>query len=120
MRPILLVEDDAVLARGVATVLELDGFPVKIADRGRTVVGLVASYDPIAVVIDMKLPDIDGLVAAGAVRASWPNLPIILITGRDVTDATIAATAAELNVIMLQKPFAIDELKHLLSLPARR
>ena len=103
MTRVLLVEDDKILAEAVAVLLELEGFAVNVLGRGREVVGMVAREQPDALVIDVSLPDVDGVIVAQAVRNAWPKLPIIFITGHDVVD-----TPHNSKTLMLQKPFDIE------------
>ena len=110
MPRVLLVEDDETLAFGIATLLQLEGFAVNVLAEGRGVVGMVAHAQPDALVIDVSLPDIDGVVVADAVRKGWPKLPIIFITGHDVTGDEVRRRPRDARTVMLQKPFDIEQL----------
>jgi len=89
--------------------LEQGGFEVDVVDSGRPVIGLIACRHPDAVVLDLSLPDIDGVVVAGAVRNAWPTMPIILATGHD-PNGPLLETLSRLGVSVLRKPYEITAL----------
>ena len=80
------------------------------AELENGIVGMVAHAHPDALVIDVSLPDIDGVIVADAVRKGWPKLPIILITGHDVTGDEARRRPRDARTVMLQKPFDIEQL----------
>jgi len=110
---LLLVEDDEAVAEGLAMILSLEGFRVQTLTRGRPVLGLVSYMEPALVIMDVTLPDIDGVTVARELRRTSLTLPIILMTGHDVT--RIAENlGGEKRIYMLQKPFDIPELVDLI------
>jgi len=106
---LLLVEDDEAVAEGLALILSLEGFRVQTLTRGRPVHRIVSYREPELVIMDVTLPDIDGVTVARELRRNRLGLPIILMTGHDVTP--IAENLRdEKNIYLLQKPFDMRDL----------
>src|SRR3954447_1780131 len=108
-RRLLLVEDDELVAGGVASLLELEGFLVHVISRGLAVVDAIKSFKPDAVILDVTLPDIDGVEVFRRLRRIWPDLPVVFSTGHGAG----MVAAAELKggaVEMLRKPYEIADL----------
>lgn len=106
---VLLVEDDEALAEVVATLLRDEGVAVEVQGDGRRVVGMVAHRLPDVVVLDVSLRTADGTVVARALRAAWPELPIIFATGSVHVD-DMRARWGDQRTSVLQKPFEIETL----------
>ncbi|MBV9496162.1 MAG: PAS domain S-box protein [Acidobacteria bacterium] len=109
VRKILLVEDDEIVAAGLAAILELDGIEVKVVAQGSEVVAAIQADQPDAVVLDRGLPDMDGADVARTIVKRWPDLPLVLATGhggrRDIEDLLDIP-----SVGYLLKPFTADAL----------
>lgn len=80
---VLIVEDDEVIADAVAETLDGAGFRALVAATGADALTLEAHEHPALVVLDLGLPDIDGLDLCRRLRASDPARPIIIVTARD-------------------------------------
>ncbi|HEV7765607.1 MAG TPA: response regulator [Thermoanaerobaculia bacterium] len=104
---VLLVEDDADVARATAAGLELAGFAIEIVSTGAAVVGGIETFRPDAVILDIGLPDESGFDVYDRVVARWPELPVIFASGH-VVDTQRAATFG--NSVTLTKPYRIAEL----------
>ena len=106
--PILVVEDDPRLRRLIRRVLELAGFAVETAADGWQALALASHRRPAAVVLDLKLPRLDGEdVADGLEMLYEAGVPIVVVSGApDVAEQAqrLGATA------WLRKPFASSEL----------
>ena len=88
---VLLIDDERDLLDGLKKVLERKGFQVRTAFSGRNGLSLLADALPEVVVVDLRMPDMDGLEVVEAVRQRDPELPVILITGSlPVMDAVTA------------------------------
>jgi|ERR1051326_1091829 CheY-like chemotaxis protein len=106
---VLLVEDDEVLAKGVSTLLEMEGAHVDVVLDGRQTVGMVAHAHPDVVVLDLRLKDVDGMVVARALRDAWPELPIIFATGNAQRE-DLRRIVQDPKTRVLQKPYSIEIL----------
>ncbi len=104
---LLLVEDDASLRSALAFDLETDGFVVHAYARAMSVLVDVVEAD--CMVVDMRLPDIDGLTLIGRLRARGVRAPAILITTNP--DSRTRRTASAMQVDIVEKPLISLELR---------
>ena len=107
-RPILVVDDDAKIVRLVRTYLEREGYAVIEAADGRTALDLIGRADPALVVLDLMLPEIDGLSVVRAVRRRT-DTPIVILSARGTTADRIAGLGIGADDY-LPKPFSPAEL----------
>ncbi|MCP3429149.1 response regulator [Opacimonas viscosa] len=106
---ILLVEDELELARGIQTSLRLGHYAVSHIVQGKEAILAAESGDCDLMVLDLGLPDMDGLEVLKVIRAKKIALPIIILTARDNVDDKIKGLDAGADDY-LAKPFAVDEL----------
>ena len=111
---LLLVEDNAVVAECIRHALAEEQFDVRVVDAGRRVIGEILHRRPDAVILDLTLPDLDGVVVAELVRRDWPDLPIIFTSGHP-EPASLAALLRHPHTAFLQKPFEIETLVRAIS-----
>jgi DNA-binding response OmpR family regulator len=106
---VLLIEDNARLAGFLGAGLRKSGFTVDhVGTAGDAEAGLRAvDYD--AVILDLGLPDGDGLVLLDAIRSSRNSVPVLILTARDCVDDRVKGLNAGADDYML-KPFALEEL----------
>jgi len=109
LRRILLVEDDDLVSAGLTALLEMEGMAVLVISRGRHVVEAVESFEPDAVILDLTLPDIDGVEVFRGLRRLWPHLPVVFSTGHGGS-AELATELSGAHVELLRKPYEIGEL----------
>jgi DNA-binding response OmpR family regulator len=107
-RPILVVDDDAKIVRLVRTYLERAGYRVVEAADGRSALAAIALEAPALVVLDVMLPEVDGLAVLKAVRRT-DQTPVIILSARGLTDDRITGLAAGADDY-LPKPFSPAEL----------
>lgn len=107
-RPILVVDDDAKIVRLVRTYLERAGHRVVEASDGRAALAAIALEMPALVVLDVMLPEVDGLAVLRAVRRT-DQTPVIILSARGLVDDRIAGLAAGADDY-LPKPFSPAEL----------
>ncbi|HEY3542159.1 MAG TPA: diguanylate cyclase [Gaiellaceae bacterium] len=105
----LVAEDDPAFRELVRTVLEGAGVEVEEARSGREARARVAGGPPDVVVLDLGLPDEDGLTLCRDLKSVWPSLPVAILTGREATAAEGAAVSAGADAF-LRKPFGPLEL----------
>ncbi len=118
MTRVLVVDDDAALARALRINLRARGYDVDVAGTGADALRLAARHPPDAVVLDLGLPDLDGSeVIAGL--AGWSTAPIIVLSARDAQADKVAALDAG-AVDFVTKPFGMDELLARLRAALRR
>jgi DNA-binding response OmpR family regulator len=106
---LLLVEDDDLVSAGLTTLLELEGFTVLTIDRGLAVVEAIKSFKPHVVILDLTLPDLDGIEVFRRLRKRWPDLPVVFSTGNG-SSVDLTAELKRERVELLRKPYEIKEL----------
>lgn len=105
---LLVVEDEAEIARVVARYFEAQGFSVTIAANGKAMRELLTREPPDLVLLDLGLPDEDGFAATRHLREHWGG-PIIIVTGK--AEATDRVVGLELGADdYVAKPFDLREL----------
>ena len=107
---ILIVDDDRALRDAVRRTLVLGGYETIAAEDGETALTQVASGAPDAVVLDIGLPDIDGLEVSRRLRAAGNRVPILMLTARDAVGDRIDGLDAGADDYLV-KPFDTGELK---------
>jgi DNA-binding response OmpR family regulator len=105
---ILLVEDDAAIASGLIRVLDSQGYDVVHLSRGGPALA-AATPDIELVVLDLGLPDVDGLDVCRKLRAARPDLPVLILTARDQELDVVAGLDAGADDYVV-KPFRLSEL----------
>ena len=108
-RSILLVEDHAESRASLAYVLERRGEVVHPAANGRAAVAVARRERLHALILDLKLPDMDGLSVLEAVLAETPGLPAIVVTGFGTIDSAVEAMKRGASDF-LTKPIQVDNL----------
>jgi two-component system response regulator MprA len=112
-RKILLADDDVDVREGLGRVLRFEGYETVLAGDGRTALDLLGVPEdaaaPDLVLMDVTMPELDGLAATRRIRASGSTVPILMITGRDAVGDRIVALDNGADDY-LSKPFAIEEL----------
>lgn len=109
MKPrILLIEDDRSIGRFIETVFEANDYEVITAQTGRNGYAMITSYCPDLVILDLGLPDMDGMDLIREVRG-WSEVPIIVVSARNRERDKVDALDAGADDY-LTKPFGISEL----------
>lgn len=115
-RHILLVEDDVVVAAGLADLLRSYDMTVDVLHSGSAVVAAVARFDPDIIVLDVGLPDRDGVAVFADVSDAYPNMPVLFSTGH-ADEARLEGPLSRRNVGFLRKPYPVemllDRIEHL-------
>lgn len=105
---ILLVEDDQSLAGGLCKALDSEGFVTNHVAEGRAALHVIDVEPPDIVVLDLGLPDIDGLDVLAAIRRR-SKIPVLILTARASIDARVSGLDRGADDY-LPKPFEIPEL----------
>jgi len=107
---ILLIEDDAVLADGLIHTLSGSGYVVTVATTGSYAQQLLTAQDFDLIVLDLGLPDMDGLELLRKIRQRKLPLPIMILTARDSVNDRITGIEQGADDYM-SKPFDLKELE---------
>jgi len=110
-RPIrvLVVDDEQTLSELVGLALRYEGWEVRTAPDGMSAISAARDFRPDLVVLDVMLPDIDGLEVLRRLRADIERMPVLFLTARDdVSDRIAGLTAGGDDYVT--KPFSIEEL----------
>lgn len=105
---VLVVEDEPQMRRFIRASLHSHGYRVIEAERAGEVVALMTSHNPALVLLDLGLPDGDGIDVTTQLR-EWSRVPIIVISARGREDDKVAALDAGADDY-LTKPFGVNEL----------
>lgn len=115
---ILVVEDDPAISNLIRTTLETQNYQYHTAKTGSSALMDAISYRPDVIILDLGLPDMDGVEIIEKVRG-WTNTPIIVVSARSEDQDKVEALDAGADDY-LTKPFSIDELLARLRVALRR
>jgi two-component system, OmpR family, KDP operon response regulator KdpE len=115
---VLVVEDEPALARALAITLRARQYEVDVAHTGAAAIDLAASRPPDLVVLDLGLPDLDGMDVLRALRG-WSSVPVVVLSARQTSDDKVEALDAGADDYVT-KPFGMAELLARLRAAARR
>jgi DNA-binding response OmpR family regulator len=106
---VLLVDDDAAIRRAVGAGLELEGFRVVRASGGRAALAANESVRPAVILLDLAMPDLDGLEVLDRLRGAGDDVPVCILSARDEVDDRVRGLQAGADDYVV-KPFAIEEV----------
>jgi len=106
---VLVVDDEATLADLLSMALRYEGLEVRSAGDGLTAVRTAREFRPDAVVLDVMLPDIDGLEVLRRLRADASNVPVLFLTAKDAVEDRINGLTAG-GDDYVTKPFSLEEV----------
>ncbi len=115
---ILVVEDDAPVRNLIMTTLKAHDYKFMAAENGERAILEASSYNPDIILLDLGLPDIDGIEVIKKIR-TWSNMPIIVISARSEDTDKIDALDCGADDY-LTKPFSVEELLARLRVTQRR
>lgn len=115
---ILVVEDDAPIRNLITTTLKAHDYKYITASTGESAIMEASSHNPDIVLLDLGLPDIDGVEVIKRIR-TWSNMPIIVISARSEDNDKIEALDSGADDY-LTKPFSVEELLARLRVTQRR
>ena len=106
---ILVIDDDPAVRASLERALRLEGYEVDTAPDGGSALEALALRPPDAIVLDLGLPDIDGLEVCKRVRAAGDDTPVLMLTARDAVNDRVQGLDAGADDYLV-KPFALAEL----------
>lgn len=106
---VLVVEDDSAIRRGLVDALVFAGYTVLEAADGRQAVELGIESEVDLVLLDVRLPQVDGFEVLSAIRAARPALPIIMVTARGAEEDRVRGLREGADDYVI-KPFSATEL----------
>jgi two-component system response regulator MprA len=116
---LLVVDDDRGLRDVLRRALTLSGYEVRTVETGSDALSEIASRAPDAIVLDIGLPDIDGLDVCRLLRREGNRVPVLMLTARDAVSDRIDGLDAGADDYLI-KPFDVDELRARLRALLRR
>jgi DNA-binding NtrC family response regulator len=122
MAKILVIDDEQGIRQLLNTLLRRKGYDVILADGGRKGLELFRRERPEVVVLDLKMPEIDGVTVLHQVRSFNPGQPVIVLTGAGTPEMELQVRALGVSEFV-EKEFSLhrlgDALKRLLNAPIR-
>ncbi len=106
---VLVVDDDEAIRTALERALSLEGFAVTTVDGGLAALNAVEREQPDIVVLDVAMPDLDGVAVTRRLRGGGETLPILILSARDEIDDRVAGLQAGADDYLV-KPFALAEL----------
>ncbi|WP_203568146.1 response regulator transcription factor [Aestuariimicrobium ganziense] len=106
---VLTVDDEPSLTELLGLAMRYEGWEVVSAGSGLAAVKAAREHRPDAIVLDMMLPDFDGLEVMRRIRADQPEVPVIFLTAKDAVSERIAGLTAG-GDDYVTKPFSLEEL----------
>lgn len=106
---VLVVDDDAAIRESLQRALGLHGFEVDLARGGGEALEQLAAQAPDAIVLDVMMPEIDGLEVCRRLRAADDSTPVLMLTARDAVSDRVNGLDVGADDYLV-KPFALEEL----------
>jgi DNA-binding response OmpR family regulator len=106
---VLVVDDDAAIRRSLGRGLRLRGFAVTEADGGAAALELLGRTPPDILVLDISMPEVDGIEVCRTLRADGSDLPVLMLSALDEVADRVAGLQAGADDYLV-KPFALEEL----------
>jgi two-component system, OmpR family, response regulator len=105
----LVVDDEPALTDLLSMALRYEGWDVRTAADGSTAVTLARQFAPDVVLLDVMLPDLDGLAVLRRIRADDHDVPVVFLTAKDAVDDRIAGLTVGADDYVV-KPFSLEEV----------
>ncbi|MCK5511764.1 MAG: sigma-54-dependent Fis family transcriptional regulator [Thermodesulfovibrionia bacterium] len=109
MKKILVIDDESIIRISCQRSLSNEGYEVKLASSGKEGIELLEKGEFNLVLLDIKMPDMDGIEVLKKITSTWPETKVIMITGYSTVEAAVKTLRlGALNY--LEKPFTPDSL----------
>jgi two-component system response regulator MprA len=115
----MVVDDEPGVRAALERALRLERYDVQLAGDGREALDLLAEQSPDAIVLDVAMPEVDGLEVCRRLRAAGDRTPVLMLTARDAVDDRVEGLDAGADDYLV-KPFALRELQARLRALLRR
>ena len=106
---ILVVDDERAVRESLERALRLEGYDVELAADGAEALGTLADHHADAVLLDLMMPNVDGIEVCRRLRGRGDRTPLLMLTARDAVSDRVTALDAGADDYVV-KPFALDEL----------
>ena len=106
---ILVVDDEPSITDAVATALTYEGFDVRSESTGRGALAAATAFRPDLIVLDVMLPDLDGLEVTRRLRSDGLRIPVLFLTARDATEDKVSGLTVG-GDDYVTKPFSLAEV----------
>lgn len=106
---VLVVDDESTLTELLRMALKYEGWEVRTAANGQQALSTAREFSPDAVVLDIMLPDLDGLQVLQRLRAGGDDVPVLFLTAKDSLDDRLAGLTAG-GDDYVTKPFSLEEV----------
>ena len=104
-----MVDDEPAVRTALERALRIEGYGVELAEDGLEALQRLAAHTPDAVVLDVLMPNVDGLEVCRRIRAADDHTPVLMLTARDAVGDRVAGLDAGADDYLV-KPFALEEL----------
>ena len=109
MKKILVIDDEAIIRTSCERTLIPAGYEVKLAEGGKEGLEMLEKEEFGLVLLDLKMPDMDGVEVLNNIKAKWPDMKVVMVTGYSTVET--AVQALRLGAFnYLEKPFTPDSL----------
>jgi signal transduction histidine kinase len=117
--PVLVVDDDGALIRTLADILRVQGYAPEVASTGAHGLELAQKRTPALAIVDLRLPDMDGMEVVSRLRSLSELTEVVVLTGNATVESAVAALR-EKSVDYLLKPVRVEQLLQVASMAAER
>jgi DNA-binding response OmpR family regulator len=101
----LLIDDSEIVRMTTAWALSWEGFETAVVRLGRDVPGMIKTFEPDVLILDLSQPEVNGAMIARLLRENWPSLPIILAASVNGNDLGLPPRTE-----LLPRPYSIEAL----------
>src|SRR4051812_21489546 len=116
---VMVVDDEPGVRSALERALRLERYDVQLAGDGAQALALLADRSPDAIVLDVAMPEVDGLEVCRRLRSAGDRTPVLMLTARDAVDDRVEGLDAGADDYLV-KPFALRELQARLRALLRR
>ena len=106
---IMVVDDESIVLDSCRLVLEADGFQVLLVTSADKAITAIQDQEPALLLVDIKMPERDGMYLMREIKEKWPDIPIIVMSGYHTAE-TVKEAVKMGATTFIAKPFTPDEL----------